>query len=181
MATCRLAYPRVCHHAWVRIYPGTTRRHYEETLRSLGLVLDTDGYRHISLVELDDGFLVTGLRYSTTISTAAESIGRWACVATRFGDDEIDAMLDAGLARRGSCHRAQPYERSLRLLGMWLDDQPASRVTVIDQAGTFLLRALPPMPADPPFLMMEFTPDLLAAMARKGRRERRTSSRRWLR
>ncbi len=163
----------------VRIYPGTPRRHYEETLRSLGMVLDTRDYRHVTLVELDDGFLVTGLRYSTTISTAAESIGRWACVATRFGDDEVAAMLDAGVGLRGSGHRALRYEQALRLVGMWLDDQPASRVTIIDQAGSFLLRSLPPMPADPPFVMTEFTPDLLAAMGGRRRRERRAPPRGW--
>jgi len=106
----------------VRIYPGNPRSHYEEVLRSLGLILDAEGYRHIVVVEIDDGFMVTGLGYSTSVSRTAESVGRWACVATRFGDDEIGAMLDIGIARRGSGHRALHHERTLRLIGLWIDE-----------------------------------------------------------
>ncbi len=78
----------------MRIYPGTPRRHYEETLRSLGLVLDMEGYRHIVITEVDDAFVVTGLAYSTQVSHAAESIGRWSCVSGRFPDADVAAMLD---------------------------------------------------------------------------------------
>ena len=115
--------------------------------------------------------MVTGLSYSTRISRAAESVGRWSCISGRFTDADVGAILEFGPARRGTGHVARNYERSLRLVGLWVDGVGASRVTIIDQAGTYLVRALPQQPTEPPFLTVALTADALETMAAKRRTE----------
>ena len=127
------------------------------------------------------GRMVPSCTMAGRASTAEANVDRGHLASALPGNGGLSAaaMLGAGVGLRGSGHRALGYEQALRLVGMWLDDQPASRVTIIDQAGSFLLRSLPPMPADPPFVMTEFTPDLLAAMGGRRRRERRAPPRGW--
>ena len=162
----------------MRIYDRGPRRHYEETLRSLGLLLDAEEYRHILLAETDHGYMVSALRYSTDLTRAAESIGRWECVATHFSDRETAATLDAAYGYRGSTHRALHYEKVLRTVGHWVDSLSASRVAILDHGGTLIVRALAPTVTDPPFLMAQFTPAELEAMA-VGLDHGRKNPRRW--
>lgn len=161
----------------MRIYDRGPRGHYEEALRSLGLLLDAQEYRHILLAETDDGFLVNALRFSPDLTRTGMGGGGWQFVSTHFSDDDTAGMLDAAHARRVTAHRALNYERSLRLVGHWVDSLPASRVAILDQNGTLMVRALPQASTDPPFVVAQFTPDALAAMEAAGDQDHKP--RRW--
>jgi hypothetical protein len=143
----------------MRVYEGAPRRDYEEALRSVGATLDSDVLNSVMLVELEQGFFGTGLRYSADTSRDGESLGRYEHVQVNFNEDEIGAALERGYERRGKDHESFLYERALRVIGRWIDDEHASKLLLIEQAGSFIVRVMMPTPGETLFTIAEFTPD----------------------
>jgi hypothetical protein len=158
----------------MRVYPEAPRRDYEEALRSVGAALDGEPLVSVMLVEDEDGFSGTALRFSGDLGRAAETVGRYERRKLNFSDADLAAALEHGFGRRGRKHVARMYERSLRLIGRWVDEQHASQLMFLEQAGSFIVRVMLPKPGESPYAIAEFTPDDLDRMADEAGIERRT-------
>lgn len=156
----------------MRIYEGSPRQDYEEVFRSIGAVLDRSGMREILLTETEDGFLVQGLVVGAG-STWGESFGRVEKATHTFSDDDIGRFMDEALARRGTGvaggASAGSYERSLRVVGRYIDQQRPRDVFLLEQEGAFVLRLLmAPQGSAPHHVLVEFTPDDVAGLIGRG-------------
>jgi hypothetical protein len=134
----------------MRIYEGSPRQDFEEVLRSIGAFLDQRGMREILLVEVPDGFVVQGLApvSDSTTSGWAESVGTIQKETLTFFDDDIARFMDEAAARRNAGQptpdfaSAGHYEKALRVIGRWLDDQKPRDIFFFEQEGAFVLRLL---------------------------------------
>ena len=133
----------------MRIYEGSPRQDYEEVLRSIGAFIDQRGMREILLVEAPDGFIIQGIM-GTAIDVSA-----WSDPAAHieketytFLDDDIARFMEEAIARRGEGRptpdqpMAGTYERSLRVLGRYIDQQKPRDVFFFEQDGAFVVRLL---------------------------------------
>ena len=82
----------------MRLYEGAPRHNYEDVLRSIGAVLDQRGLRDMTLVELDDGFVVQGL------ALVPGTGGTWTDTEARLEKETVqllgDDVADDGRGRR---------------------------------------------------------------------------------
>jgi hypothetical protein len=159
----------------MRIYEGSPRQDYEEVLRSIGAFIDQRGMREILLVEAPDGFIIQGL-----VGSAVE-VSAWSDPAARveketytFLDDDIARFMEEALARRRSS-TAEPdltsagaYERSLRVLGRYIDQQKPRDVFFLEQDGSYVVRLLMGTRQGARHVLAEFTADELATMVDQG-------------
>ena len=158
----------------MRIYEGSPRQDYEEVLRSIGAFVDQRGLNEILLAEAPDGFILQGV-----ISEAAAS-SAWAdpsMTITKetytFLDEDIAKFLEDSHARRrpGPGGEAEPmagtYERTLRVIGRYVDDQQPKDIFFFEQEGSYVLRLLMSTRQGSKHQLAEFTADDLASMIRQ--------------
>ena len=156
------------------IHEDTPRRDYEEAFRSLGRRFDEQGLEDVLLVERESGFLATGLRRAGSRLLPADPQDRYEYTESAIADADILAASVQGAKRRGTRHRADRNELSLRLIGRHVNEARGSRVVVIDQGHRFLLRMLMRADTDMPHRFATITTEELERMrevalsARKG-------------
>ena len=159
----------------MRIYEGSPRQDFEEVLRSIGAFLDQQGLREILLTEVSDGFIVQGLAPSRAEGRSwTEPAGQLEKETLTFLDDDISRFMDEALARRNA-GRAQPdgaaagfYEKALRVIGRYIDQQKPRDVFFFEQGGNFVLRLLVGARSGTRHTLVEFTRDELEAMIQQG-------------
>jgi hypothetical protein len=163
----------------MRIYEGTPRRDYEEVLRSIGAFVDQRGMREILLAEAPDGFIVQGLVDSIVPPGAWNEPGASTGKETyTFLDEDVARFMEDAISRRRrgepgpDAAMAGPYEQSLRVLGRYIDEQQPRDVFFFEQQGAYVLRLLASARSGPRHILVEFTPEDIAAMVAEGRRRR---------
>ena len=158
----------------MRVYEGSPRQDYEEVLRSIGAYLDQRGMREILLAEAPDGFILQGLVVSEGGGAWSESIGRQSKETLTFLDDDISRFMDEAIARR-KAGAPQPdfaaagyYERALRVIGRYIDQQKPRDVFFFEQDRAFVLRLLMGAQTGIRHVLAEFTADEIDAMVAQG-------------
>jgi hypothetical protein len=159
----------------MRIYDGSPRQDYEEVLRSIGAFLDQREMREILLTEAPDGFIVQGL----VGTPAAES--QWSDPTLNieketytFLDDDIAVFIDEGIARRkGGAPNPDPraagqYEKALRVIGRYIDQQKPRDIFMLEQDGSYIVRLLMGTRAGARHVLAEFTAEELDALVSAG-------------
>jgi len=151
----------------MRIYEGRPRQDYEEVFRSLGGFIDQRGMRGVLILEAPDGFVVQGL---AVVADERHVSGRVEKETYTFLDDDVARFIEESRLRRGT-HLdgapavAGPYERALRVLGGYIDQQQPRDVFLMEQEGSWLLRLLMGARTGMQHVLVEFTPDEIAARA----------------
>lgn len=145
----------------MRIYDGSPRQDFEEVFRSIGAYLDRRGMKEILLAEAPDGFIVQGL-VMVGGGTWSDSMGQQVKETLTFLDDDISRFMDEGVARRntrpaGPAHVAGYYERALRVIGRYMDEQKPRDVFFFEQDGNFVVRLLKSTQAGSKHVLFEFT------------------------
>jgi len=159
----------------MRIYEGSARQDYEEVLRSIGAFIDQRGMREILLVEAPDGFIIQGIvGASTEVSAWSDPAAHVEKETYTFLDDDIARFMEEALARRRN-GAATPdavsggtYERSLRVLGRYIDQQKPRDIFFLEQDGSYVVRLLMGTRQGARHVLAEFTADELAAMVDQG-------------
>lgn len=156
----------------MRIYDGSPRQDFEEVFRSIGAYLDRRGMREVLLAEAPDGFIVQGI-VAVGSGTWSDTLGQHVKETLTFLDDDISRFMDEGLARRGqrSAGSATPpgyYERALRVLGKYMDEQQPRDVFFFEQDGSFVLRLLMSSQAGARHALFEFTREDVERMIAEG-------------
>ena len=159
----------------MRIYEGSPRQDYEEVLRSIGAFVDQRGLHEILLAEAPDGFIVQGV-----VSQAQDS-SAWADPSMSitketytFLDEDIARFLEDSQARRRNgvandgSPMAGPYERTMRVIGRYIDDQKPKDVFFFEQEGAYVLRLLMNTRQGSKHQLAEFTAADLESMVRQG-------------
>jgi hypothetical protein len=133
----------------MRIYEGSPRQDYEEVFRSIGAFVDQRGLGEILMAEAPDGFILQGLIGETqSASTWQEPSMSITKETYTFLDEDIVRFLEDAHARRrsGSANDGSPmagaYERVLRVIGRYIDDQKPKDVFFFEQEGAYVLRLL---------------------------------------
>ncbi|HEY7941902.1 MAG TPA: hypothetical protein VID25_08140 [Candidatus Limnocylindrales bacterium] len=159
----------------MRIYEGSPRQDYEEVLRSIGAFLDQRGMREVLFVEAPDGFIVQGLvAQQESGSSWSENVGQVQKETLTFLDDDVGRFMDEALARRKSgtpapdWTKSGPYERALRVLGRFIDEQKPRDVFFFEQGGSFVIRMLGSAGSGAQHTLAEFTPDDIEQMITQG-------------
>src|SRR6188472_2770888 len=151
----------------MRIYEGRPRQDYEEVFRSLGGFIDQRGMRGVHILEAPDGFVVQGL---ALVTDPHQIQGRVEKETYTFLDEDIARFIEESRLRRGT-HLdgapavAGPYERALRVLGGYIDQQQPRDVFLMEQEGSWLLRLLMGARTGMQHVLVEFTPDEIAMRA----------------
>jgi hypothetical protein len=159
----------------MRIYEGSPRQDYEEVLRSIGAFVDQRGLQEILLAEAPDGFILQGIVGET------QSGGAWhdpSVAITKetytFLDEDIVRFLEDSHARRrpGPSNDGSPmagrYERVMRVIGRYIDDQKPKDVFFFEQDGAYVLRLLMNTRQGAKHQLAEFTAADLEGMVRQG-------------
>lgn len=156
----------------MRIYEGSPRQDWEEVLRSIGAFADRERLKELLLLELEAGFILQGLALPTA-GAWAESEGVLTKKMHELPDEEIGQLIDDMEAKRAP--KGPPttphaeitnfYEQALRVIGAYLDKQPARDIFFFEQEGSFVLRLLmAPSATTTGHQLVEFTKDDILAM-----------------
>ena len=159
----------------MRIYEGSPRQDYEEVLRSIGAYLDGRGMREVLLSEAPDGFIVQGLITEQHAGASwSESVGHQSKETLTFLDEDISRFMEEAIARRRA-GAPQPdfsaagyYERSMRVLGRYVDQQKPRDIFFFEQDGAFVIRLLMAGQTGARHVLAEFTRDEIEAMIQQG-------------
>lgn len=158
----------------MRIYEGSPRQDYEEVLRSIGAFLDQHGMREILLAEAPDGFIVQGLALAGGSGQWSETLALQVKETLTFLDDDIARFMDEAMARRTDggpqpdFARAGYYEKALRVIGRYIDQQRPRDAFFFEQEGAFVLRLLMQTQAGSRHVLAEFTRDDIEQMVAQG-------------
>jgi hypothetical protein len=158
----------------MRVYEGSPRQDYEEVLRSIGAYLDQRGMREILLAEAPDGFIVQGLVVSETAGGTSDTMGRQTKDTLTFLDDDISRFMEEALARRKAGAPAPDfaaagyYERALRVIGRYIDQQKPRDVFFFEQDRAFVLRLLMGTQSGARHVLAEFTSEEIETMVEQG-------------
>jgi hypothetical protein len=140
----------------VRVYESSPRRQYADVFRAIGAVLDQMRMRQVLLVEVEEGFIAIG--YTTTDVGRGNAWGSLKRAQLTFRDADIARELQLAVERRGTAHKAGPYELALRVIGRQVDDLQAFDVLTFHHDANWLLRCLPKAP-ETRYTLIEFTED----------------------
>lgn len=159
----------------MRIYEGSPRQDYEEVLRSIGAFVDQRGLHELLLAEAPDGFILQG------IVGQADDAATWSdpkLTVTKetytFLDEDIARFLEDSQARRRSgpendgSFMAGQYERTMRVIGRYIDDQKPKDVFFFEQEGAYVLRLLMNTRQGSKHQLVEFTASDLQSMVSQG-------------
>ena len=148
-------------------HEGSSRHSYEDILRSIGTILDRRGMREITVLELDDGFVVQGLApVLGERPDVDDADARLEKETVQLLEDDVARMLDEGaLGRResagaqGAQSDADPgfYESALGVLGAYIDRQQPRDIFFLEQEHQFVMRLLTATGAGPRHILVEFT------------------------
>jgi hypothetical protein len=159
----------------MRIYDGSPRQDYEEVLRSIGAFIDQRGMREIVLVEAPDGFIIQGLvGLQVEVSAWSDPAATVEKETYTFLDDDIARFMEEALARRRDgtpgpdATRAGTYERAMRVLGRYIDQQKPRDVFFLEQDGSYVVRLLMGTRQGARHVLAEFTADELQVMVEQG-------------
>ncbi len=120
-----------------RSRPGRPRD-MEDTLRSLGAVLDAVHARSVLIREAPWGLM---LRAQVAVTPQDQLAGRWRSIDREMTADDLARYQREAVARRGTGHVAGPHERTLRMIGRHIDEEGREGVTLIQhpsEAGWLL-------------------------------------------
>ena len=156
----------------MRIYDGSPRQDFEEVFRSIGAYLDRRGMKEILLAEAPDGFILQGLVLIGS-GTWSDTMGRQTKETLTFLDDDISRFMDEGVARRNTRTSVPPnaagyYERALRVIGRYMDEQKPTDVFFFEQDGNFVVRLLKSTQAGSRHVLFEFTTEDVEKMVAAG-------------
>ncbi len=156
----------------MRIYDGGPRQDFEEVLRSIGGYLDTRGMRDILILEIPDGLVVQGLSIvGNSTSVWSETMGTIVKQTNTYTEHDVTRFMEAGVAHRGSgksnSSSAGPYERALRVIGRWIDEQKPRDVFLFEQEGSYVVRVLPQGSTSGRHLLAEFTAGDIASLVNR--------------
>jgi hypothetical protein len=159
----------------MRIYEGSPRQDYEEVLRSIGAFLDERGMKEILLTEAPDGFIIQGLvGKSAEVSSWSDPHMDIDKETYTFLDDDIARFLEEGAARRRQgapapdLRGAGSYEKALRVIGRYIDQQKPRDVFLLEQDGSYILRLLMGTRAGARHVLAEFTAEELGRLIDAG-------------
>ena len=159
----------------MRIYDGSPRQDFEEVLRSIGAFLDQRGMRDVLLLEAPDGFIVQGLVVESGSGTWSDTMGRQVKETLTFLDDDIARFMEEALTRRGAESGTAPdwskagyYEKSLRVIGRWMDGERPHDIFFFEQDGAFVVRLQRVGSAGAHHTLAEFTKDDIEALINEG-------------
>jgi hypothetical protein len=157
----------------LRIYEGSPRQDFEEVFRSIGGYLDTRGMRDILILEIPEGFVVQGLSVvGNSTSVWSETMGTMVKQTNTYTENDVTRFMEAGVARRGTgkptSQSSGPYERALRVIGRWIDEQKPRDVFLFEQEGSYVVRVLPQGNTGGRHLLAEFTGGDIANLASRG-------------
>jgi hypothetical protein len=112
-------------------------RDMEDVLRSLGAVLDTIRARAVLIREAHWGLI---LRAQVT-PVQGRPDARWSPIEREMTVQDLERYQREAVARRGSGHVAGPHERSLRMIGRYIDEEHTVGITLIQHPaeGSWLL------------------------------------------
>jgi hypothetical protein len=165
----------------MRIYDGSPRQDFEEVLRSIGAMIDQRGMRDLLIAETSEGFFVQALVVSgATTGNWSEQLGTLHKESLNVLDDDVVRLMDEGVARRAT--GAPPpewsasgrYEKALRVIGHWIDEQKPRDILLLELEGAYILRLFMNTPTGLKHVLAEFTKadiDEMIAVA-PGRRTR---------
>ena len=158
----------------MRVYEGAPRQNYQEVLRSIGALLDQRGMREILLTEHADGFIVQGLAPVSGEAVWGEATGRLEKETLTFVEDDIARFMDEAIARR---QQVDPedlsrgngfYEKALRVLGAYIDQQKPRDIFFLEQDHAFVMRLLMPTRTGAHHVLAEFTAEDIESMVTSG-------------
>jgi hypothetical protein len=159
----------------MRIYEGSPRQDYEEVLRSIGAFVDQRGLGEILLAEAPDGFIVQGVVGMTNDTSQWSDPSMTITKETyTFLDEDIAKFLEDSQARRrpgpaaDGSPMAGPYERTMRVIGRYIDDQKPKDIFFFEQDGAYVLRLLMNTREGSKHQLAEFTASDLESMVRQG-------------
>ena len=157
----------------MRIYEGSPRQDFEEVFRSIGGYLDTRGMRDILILEIPEGFIIQGLSIAgDSTSVWSETMGTIVKQTNTYTGEDVARFVEAGVARRGTgkpdATSAGPYERALRVIGRWIDEQKPRDVFLFEQEGSYVVRVLPQGSSGGRHLLAEFTSGDIVNLVLKG-------------
>lgn len=109
------------------VAPGQPRD-MEDTLRSLGAVLDAVHARHVLVREAPWGLM---LRAQVAGSLEDRLDDRWRSIDREMTAEDLERYRREAVARRGTGHVAGTHERALRMIGRHIDDERLEAVTLI--------------------------------------------------
>ncbi len=135
------------------VAPGQPRD-MEDTLRSLGAVLDAVHARHVLVREAPWGLM---LRAQVAGSLQDRLDDRWRSIDRDMSAEDLARYRREAVARRGSGHVAGTHERSLRVIGRHIDEGALEAVTLIQhrtEAGWLLWHGTSPVDG-PSLLVLE--------------------------
>ena len=161
----------------MRIYEGSPRQDFEEVFRSIGAYLDRRGMKEILLAEAPDGFILQGL-VLVGGGTWSDAMGQQLKETLTFLDDDISRFMDEGVARRTTRatvtpHVAGYYERALRVIGRYMDEQRPRDVFFFEQDGNFVVRMLKSTQVGSHHVLFEFTSEDIERMVADAPHQRR--------
>jgi len=132
----------------MRIYEGSPRQDWEETLRAVGAFADHERLKEILFLELQDGFLLQGLGVPAG-GHDSDHMGTIAKRTYELLDDQVGQLMDERAAHRGEDPANVPhadlenyYEQAMRIIGSWVDQQHARDLFFFEQDGSFVVRIL---------------------------------------
>ena len=157
----------------MRIYEGSPRQDYEEVLRSIGAFVDQRGLGEILLAEAPDGFILQGIVGHTHEGSQWADPSMTITKETyTFLDEDIARFLEDSQARRrpgpDGTPMAGPYERTMRVIGRYVDDQKPNDIFFFEQEGAFVLRLLMNTRQGSKHQLAEFTVEDLESMVKQG-------------
>jgi hypothetical protein len=169
----------------MRIYDGSARQDFEEALRSIGAMIDQRGMRDLVIAETEAGFFVQALVVAGGGTGGwSEQIGSLHKESLTVSDDDVVRLMDEGVARRDAgtpppeWSASGRYEKALRVIGHWIDEQKPRDIFLLELEGAYILRLFMSTPTGLKHILAEFTKADIDEMiaAAPGRRARQAST-----
>ncbi len=89
-------------------FSGTTRVDYEDILRAVGYFIDQNNLKEVCIIELNEGVLVRGIRYTTDRTSGYQTISE----SFLFTNEDLEKLLEDAYKRRqpgkGGIFRLRP-------------------------------------------------------------------------
>ena len=155
-------------------YESSSRHNYEDILRSIGAILDRRGMLEITVLELDDGFVVQGLAPVPGDRQGGDDRdARLEKETVQLLEDDVAQLLDVAVARHRESAGADGlhpdpdpgfYESALGVLGAYIDQQQPRDIFFFEQEHQFVMRLLTETGAGPRHALVEFTREDIEAL-----------------